>query len=307
MRSLAAFRLGFESYRLRALQETLWATNPADALNLDDCLRQIDHDLLVLSENINDFQQTRYDDLRLRLIDRHEMAAKEKGRILSGILSEHADPADAFARLPALCQSEARFFIVKQEEDRNELRQLTIKAVRPDTHLCARWEIGYGLATRVHPPRPSEIELPSDDALPLGIEKLDPKEQKAVEHICADRHTPETWEDAYHDLVEFFGKTLCGSATQLCWNPVSRKLWVGIHFVAQWKNAVNQRGLQLEVLNQLQSQGWPSAIENPFVDQNKDPAEWWAREAVKGLNAKTREWVHFSASKASISWELVKR
>lgn len=290
--SLAAFRLGVETRRLRVLQQTLWALSPTAAANLDPCVREIDRQLMALSNNLNEYQYSRFDHLRKRLIDRHEAAARTKGAILAEIIDQYEDPVDAFLRLQELCPERCRFFIAKQEEDWQELGDLSHLAVEPHHHLCARWEIGFGLAGCLEISGP----LPADAGLSLaaaGIEMLAAEDRRVVTDILSRPFTNYEW---YEDLVDYFAITpISEGSLKPYWDPKARKLWVKGRPVGIWRD--QQDGNQLTVMNRLQEQEWAEAIEH-FMD------EWQAREAVKALNRKLKNVIAFSASRSSISWRL---
>jgi len=298
--SLAAFQLGYETRRLRMLQQTLWALCPAAAANVHPCVREIDRQLLALSNNLNEYQYSRFDHLRKRLIDRHEAAARTKGTILAEIIDQYEDPVDAFRRLQQLCPERCRFFVVMQEQDWQELRCLTRMAVQASPQLCARWEIGYGLAECLatgNTPPVQEHEL-----LVSGMQKLSAKEQASVGGILAAPLSQET----YDDLADFFLATVSGEEhTKPVWNNTARTLRVGGKLVARWR-AQGEGALQLKVLTSFQTQGWPEAVENPFrISWDGAFDEESARNAVKELNTKTKGHIRFSASKLSISHTLI--
>lgn len=84
------------------------------------------------------------------------------------------------------------------------------------------------------------------------------------------------------------------------WDDLSRTLWVVEDFIAGWRDDKG-RATQLKVLRAFADEDWARSIRNPFMiagtfDEGK------ARETVKDLNKKTRDWIHFSASFDSISW-----
>jgi hypothetical protein len=211
-RPLVALELGFHTRRLRTLQESVWDFRLSNIHGVDAGLDSIQRRLLALSDRLNVPQYALFTDLRNRIEERHDAAARFGGEIKGEVCKEATDPDTAMRAYASRVEERAVVLRAWQREDFEEVRLLSRKAVEGDQRLAAWWDIGFLMADIML--RPGTPESPATwtegdmDGLLGAVAKLPSEEKAWVEDILpstlpTEPRFPLLVNEAYKDLRAF--------------------------------------------------------------------------------------------------------
>lgn len=255
---LAALRIGFLFRRVEHESAMIWTESLLQIPDVEETFRELEYDLLALSNRFNDFEARKHSELR------NQMAT-------SSTAAFHIR-MDLLLETPPLLRDQMRQQIENdsavqglkklQSGRLNDLRKIMLNVIGNDLRISAWFEIGDHMGHAIFRFMRGELSLPLSTfecaQLRSGVRKLPSTLQRRVEPFFPDPNRKG------YDIAAELGDTYQGLCNWILkMSPMARPVWDGMTIRYQGKSRsikVQHNSVIIPILAAFERDGWPLRI-----------------------------------------------